>query len=136
MLDFMPWLKANRDCKILVDQIIAIGRKKTETISTYSGLAAVGQEPSPLLGEYLAHFAILDATYNNPPEVPPPPESQKVGYYPRGMDATIDQGYVAARKAVAEYESLAARILASWSAHPDAVRQNPEIFEAASAKPT
>jgi gas vesicle protein len=135
MLDYMPWLISNRDCKVLVDQVMAIGRKQTEIISTYGGLAAVGQEPSPLFGEYLAHFAVLEATYNMPPGNPYPPESQKVGYYPRGMDAAIEQGYLAARNAVAEYEALAAAILTRWSARANPASPHGETNAAASANP-
>lgn len=127
MLDFMSWLKDNPECRVLVDQILAIGRKKTAVISTYGGLAAVGQQPSPLFGEYLAHFAVLEAIYNNPPPEPALPESQKVGYYPRGMDAEIEGGYVQARAAVAEYESLAATILTRWSSRATTPSATPAV---------
>jgi hypothetical protein len=111
MLDFMPWLLENPNCRALVDQIMMIGRKNTEIIRRYSGLAAAGQPPSPVFGEYLAHFAVLQTTYDAPPQQPYPPESQKIGYYPRGLDAEVEKGYTDACAAVAPFESLTTRVL-------------------------
>jgi hypothetical protein len=111
MLDFMPWLLRNPSCKVLVDQIMSIGRKNTEIIRKYSGLAAAGQPPSAVFGEYLAHFAVLQTTYEAPPPDPYSPESQKVGYYPRDLDAEVEKGYKSACDAVVPFESLASSIV-------------------------
>jgi hypothetical protein len=93
-----------------------IGAKKTEIIQTYSGLAAAGQNPSPVFGEYLAKHAVLKAKYETPPAEPYTRESQKVGYYPRGLDDEVEHGYNLARTAVQEFESLTAKVLTEITA--------------------
>jgi hypothetical protein len=109
-LDFMPWLKQNPECRALIDQIMEIGRKKTVIIQKYSGLAAADQNPSPVFGEYLAHYAVLKSIYDSPPAEPYAPGSQ-VGYYPRGLDQEVENGYDQARKAVGEFEVLAVNVI-------------------------
>lgn len=106
MLDFMPIFLQDQHSKVLVDQIIQIGRKCVEVISQNSGLAATGYEFSTRLGEYLAHFAILEGIYKDPPAEPFEPGSQRVGYYPMGLDNEVEKGYENARKEVLAYESF------------------------------
>jgi len=104
MLDFMPILLKDSASKVLIEKILEIGRNIVKIISRQGGLAATGRDFSPLLGQYLAHFAILEGIYMHPPEDPFPPESQGVGYYPLGLDEEIAAGYLASRDQVKLYE--------------------------------
>jgi hypothetical protein len=105
MLDFMPILLKDKSARQLVDVIIEIGRKKSALISKHGGLAASGQDPPPVFGQYLAHFMILEQLYNHPPTEPFEPGSQKVGYYPMEFDEIVDKGYQRALADVAQYET-------------------------------
>jgi len=104
MLDFMPVLLKNESTRQLTSIIIEIGREMTGVIKTHGGLAAAGQNPPPIFGQYLAHFAILEQLFKNPPKEPFEPGSQKVGYYPMEFDEIVEKGYDQARTDVAEYE--------------------------------
>jgi hypothetical protein len=107
LLDFMPWLLKDRYCRALVDQIIRIGERKVEIISKYAGLAAVsGERPSPLFGAYLAHYSLLTTIRGTPPNDALEPESQKVGYYPRGLDDEVLRGYDKAREDINKWERI------------------------------
>lgn len=105
MLDFMPWLKREESCHALLRQVMTIGKLQAELIHAYGGLAAGGDEPSPLFGDYLAHFAILQATYDQPPDRPHDPESQDSGYFPAGLDLEIKRGYERAMERIEEQSS-------------------------------
>ena len=105
VLDFMSTLRKDPPSARLVDEIISIGRKMKGILSEFSGLAATGQDLSPLYGEYLAHFTILESMYVQNADENYEPISQKVGYYPMAFDAKVEEDYAQARKEVLEYEA-------------------------------
>lgn len=107
-LDFLPIIKRDPPSDQLVKLIISIGQQAAGVISKHGGLAATGQEHSPLYGEYMAHFAVLDDMYKNCPSEPYEPESQQVGYFPIGFDRIIEADYKKARTDVAQYEGPSA----------------------------
>jgi hypothetical protein len=94
MLDYMDLLNADTYSKELVEAILDIGKEKCRIIREHAGYASASGEFSKKLGEYLAHYAILQTISKQSEPKRYPPESQKVGYYPRGLDDEIKNGFI------------------------------------------
>lgn len=105
-LDYMALLKDNPRCRPFVEKIIEVGRQKVQIITEHAGLAATGQLLSPLYGEYLSHFSVLEQTFETPPDKLREPESARgLIYYPRGVDNVVRNDYEAAFNAVVALEA-------------------------------
>jgi len=61
LLDQFPAVKANQKALVLAERILQIGEQTTKIISDHAGLAS--QDLIDLLGEYLAHYAVLSAAH-------------------------------------------------------------------------
>jgi hypothetical protein len=103
LLDQLPVLKNDPRAMALVDQILEIDAEMVKIIRRHNGLAAVETTISPLYGKFLGHYAVLSLERKGPPGAAYQPKSQEIGYYPRELDALIDEEYNKARCAVREY---------------------------------
>jgi len=89
--------------------MLAIGTKICKIITTRAGYAS--EDLVEMLGQYMAHFAILSTVRNGPETVPFEPGWHKVGYYPFGLDAKIGQAYKEISKSIDEYGKACTRKL-------------------------
>jgi hypothetical protein len=112
LLDQMPAIKDNAGALVLVDEIIAIGKKTTNIISKRAGLATA--DLIDLLGEYLAHFAMLCAIRANPTTKPSEPLAKKLGYFPRSLNAKVADGYRELSRFLDEYVNASKKMLAEF----------------------
>lgn len=103
LLDQLPVLKTDPRAMALVDQILEIDAEMVKIIRRHNGLAAVETTISPLYGKFLGHYAVLSLERKGPAGTAYAPKSQEIGYYPRELDALIDDEYNKARCAVREY---------------------------------
>jgi hypothetical protein len=113
LLDQAPALKANENYNELIREILRIGIQLTRIIKEHGGLAAVGPEPSPVYGKYLAHFAILSMIYRGSATTAFSPGSHVIGYYPRELNGVVKQGYDEIRALLKNYETTGAKAM-SW----------------------
>jgi hypothetical protein len=110
LLDQMPAVKKNSKAFTLVTEIIGIGEKTTKIISEHAGLASA--ELIGLLGEYLAHFALLSTVYKGAETEPYEPLVQKTGYFSHELSSKIEGEYRELSKFLDEFEAASKRMLA------------------------
>lgn len=91
LLDQLPAVRTNPRALPLMERILQIGEQMTKIISDHAGLAS--KELIDLLGEYLAHYAILSTIHKGGETVPYEPGWHKMGYYPRRLNRMIEDGY-------------------------------------------
>jgi hypothetical protein len=91
LLDKLPAVRTSPKALNLVEQILSIGARMTEIISKNAGLASV--DLLPLLGQYMAHYAILSTMYQKEETEPYPAGWHTMGYYPHELNEKVAQGY-------------------------------------------
>jgi hypothetical protein len=91
LLDQLPAIRSYPKSFALVDGIVKIGAQMTLIISQHAGLAS--EDLISLLGQYMAHYAILATIFNLREIKPYPPGWHKVGYYPYDLNAKVEEGY-------------------------------------------
>jgi hypothetical protein len=111
LLDQLPAVRANPKALALVDGILQIGKNMTGIISTRAGLAS--EDLVGLLGQYMAHYAILSTIYMSGETEPYEPGWHKMGYYPRELNGQIEKGYRVLSKFLDEYVDASNRMLAA-----------------------
>lgn len=109
MLDQMPTIKSDPNAKPLIESMIKIGKKTTDTISEQAGLASA--ELIDLLGEYLAHYAILCAAFESLEAEPKEPMGHRRGYFPRDLGAKVEQGYRELSRSLDDYGRMSDGLL-------------------------
>jgi hypothetical protein len=101
LLDQLPAVKKQRNALAVADTMLAIGEKICKVISSRAGYAS--EDLVEMLGQYMAHFAILSTVRNGPETEPFEPGWHKVGYYPFGLDKKIADAYKEISKSIDEY---------------------------------
>ncbi len=91
LLDKLPAVRTNPKALNLVEEILSIGSRMTEIISKNAGLASV--DLLPILGQYMAHYAILLTMHRRGETEPYPAGWHTMGYYPRELNAQVEKGY-------------------------------------------
>jgi hypothetical protein len=99
-----------------VDRILQIGEQMTEIISDHAGLAS--KDLIDLLGEYLAHYAILSTIYKGSETVPYEPGWHKMLYYPRRLNQMIEDGYRELSEFLDGYAKASKRMLEALPGEP------------------
>ena len=117
LLDQFPAVKTNQKALALAEHILQIGDQITKIISDHGGLAS--SDLIDLLGEYLAHYAVLSAAYKLEDKVPAEPGGHKILYYPRELNEKIKEGYRELNQFIGEYVKASRGML---KALPDADR--------------
>lgn len=90
----------------LVDEILRIGLQMVKTIKKSVGLVLPDQEDlNRTLSEYLAHYVVMkeirDAVKNNGLY-----NRYTVGYYPRGLNKLVDEGFQRLTNEISQWEDL------------------------------
>jgi hypothetical protein len=121
LLDQFPAVKKNPKALILADRMLAIGKRMTKIISQNAGLAS--GDLIDLLGQYMAHYAILSAIREEERDEPYPPGSHEMGYYPRELDTRIAAEYRKIAQVIADSAKESGRLTEliadqSGSKHP------------------
>ncbi|PYP85882.1 MAG: hypothetical protein DMF61_15080 [Blastocatellia bacterium AA13] len=111
LLDQLPAIRSNLKALTLAERILQIGEQMTKIISDYAGLASA--DLVDLLGEYLAHYAILSTIHKSGETVPYDPGWHKMGYYPRPLNGKIEEGYREVAQFLDEYSSASRGLLES-----------------------
>ena len=101
LLDQFPAIKTNAKALALADANLVIGAKICKIISTRAGYAS--DALVDMLGQYMAHFAILSTIRNGPETEPFEPGWHKVGYFPFGLDNKIGEAYHELSRSIDEY---------------------------------
>ncbi|MCI0622789.1 MAG: hypothetical protein L0387_14200 [Acidobacteria bacterium] len=109
LLDQLPAIRSNLNTLTLVERILQIGEQMTKIISDHAGLAS--KDLIELLGEYLAHYALLSTIHKRGETVPYEPGWHKMGYYPRQLNGRIEEGYRELSQFVDEYAMASKRML-------------------------
>lgn len=109
LLDQLPAVKTNPKAFALADRILQIGEQMTKIISEHAGLAS--EDLIGLLGQYMAHYAILSTIHKLGETEAYEPEWHKRGYYPRQLDGKIEEGYRELTHFLAEYVNASKRML-------------------------
>jgi hypothetical protein len=109
LLDQFPAVKRNPKALALADRILAIGKEMTAIITQHAGLAS--PDLVDLLGQYMAHYAILSAIREEDRTEPYPPGWHEMGYYPRELDARIATGYREIAQIIADSAKESSRLL-------------------------
>jgi hypothetical protein len=120
LLDQLPAITSNPKALALVDRIVQIGEQMTKIISEHAGLASEGL--IALLGQYLAHYAILSTIYKQGETEPYEPGWHKMGYYPRELDAKIEEGYREVSRFIDQYAQASKQMLAAFPSAADSER--------------
>jgi hypothetical protein len=111
LLDQMPAVKKNAKALTLATEILCIGGQTTKIISEHAGLAS--SELIELLGEYLAHYALLSTVYKSIETEPWEPLGQRPGYFSRELSVKIEHEYRELSKFLDEFETASKKMLAS-----------------------
>lgn len=111
LLDQLPAVRTNPKALALVERILAIGKLMTKIISEHAGLASA--DLIDLLGEYLAHYAILSTIYKRGETAAYEPGWHKMGYYPRQLNAKIEEGYRELSRFLDDYSKASKELLAA-----------------------
>lgn len=109
LLDQFPAIKRNPKALALADANLEIGAKICKVISTRAGYAS--EDLVDMLGQYMAHYAILSAIRHGSETLPFEPGWHKVGYYPFGLDTRIRDTYREISKSIDEYGRLGMQTL-------------------------
>lgn len=91
LLDQLPAIRTDPKALALIDRILEIGDQMTKIISKHAGLAS--EDLMDLLGQYMAHYAILSTIHKLNESEPYEPGWHKMGYYPFDLNAKIEEGY-------------------------------------------
>jgi len=109
LLDQLPAIRTSPHSWALIGHILSIGKLTTRIISKHAGLAS--EDVINLLGEYLAHYAILSTIYKSGETKPYEPGWHKMGYYPRQLNVKIEEGYRELSQFLDEYGKASKRML-------------------------
>jgi len=109
LLDQFPAIKENAKALALADANLVIGAKICELISTRAGYAS--EALVDMLGQYMAHHAILSTVRSGPETEPFEPGWHKVGYFPFGLDKKIGEAYHDLAKSIDEYGKVSTQTL-------------------------
>jgi len=109
LLDQLPAVRSNPKAFALADRILQIGEGMTKIISEHAGLAS--EDLIDLLGQYMAHYAILSTIHKLAETQPYEPGWHKMGYYPRKLDAKVEAGYRELSQFLDEYSRASKRML-------------------------
>lgn len=109
LLDQLPAIRSNSKALALIDRILEIGEQMTRIISKHAGLAS--EDLIGLLGQYMAHYAILSTIYKLNEVEPYEPGWHKMGYYPFDLNAKIEEGYRELSGFIDEYVAASKRML-------------------------
>lgn len=119
LLDRMPDILIDPMAKQLVRRILDTDEAMVGIIQKNNGLAGVGHDISPLYGQFLAHYTILKVVFEDEKRVEPyAPGFHKIGYYPRGLDEVIAEGYKETWQAIKKYQERSDEALASLARTP------------------
>jgi hypothetical protein len=110
LLDQMPAVKKNTKALTLATEIISIGEQTTKIISEHAGLAS--SELIGLLGEYLAHYALLSTAYKSTETEPCEPLGQKTVYFPHELIGKVEHEYRDLSQFLDEFEAASKKMLA------------------------
>jgi hypothetical protein len=111
LLDQLPAVRKFPKAMSLATEILRIGDGMTKIISTNAGLAS--EKLIGMLGQYMAHYAIL-ATVDKLGETEPyEPGWHQMGYFPRELDTEVEAGYRELSGSIDEYAREGKRTLAS-----------------------
>lgn len=113
LLDQFPAVRSNPKALALAERILDVGKQMTEVISKHAGLAS--EDSMDLLGEYLAHYAILSTIYSSRETTPYKPGWHEKGYYPRKLNERIEAGYRELSQFLNEYGRASKRMLEALS---------------------
>ena len=106
LLDQFPAIKANPKALALADNNLVIGGKICKIISTRAGYAS--ETLIDMLGQYMAHYAILSTIRQGNETEPFEPGWHKVGYYPFGLNEKIAEEYHEIIKLIDAYRRASA----------------------------
>lgn len=109
LLDQLPAVRANPDALPLVQRILEIGKQLTQIISEHAGLASA--DLVDLLGEYMAHYAIISSVYEREHTKPYTPGWHKMGYYPEELNERIAKGYRDVSRFIDSYAEASKNVL-------------------------
>ncbi|MFT3783721.1 MAG: hypothetical protein QM790_17040 [Nibricoccus sp.] len=101
ILDQLPAIRPFPKSFALVGAIVDLGSEISGIVAKHSGLASV--ELLKVLGAYAAHYAILVTIYKDPSGTPYPPGWHKLGYYPRNLNAMIENEHKELSRFLDEY---------------------------------
>jgi hypothetical protein len=117
LLDQLPAVRTNPHALPLVDGIIEIGNQLTKIISEHAGLASA--DLVGLLGEYMAHYAIISSVYKGNSPKPYAPGWHKMGYYPTSLNKRIEVEYREINRFIEEYANASKNVLQAHLAPTD-----------------
>jgi len=109
LLDQLPAVRTIPKALALVEGILQIGEQMTKIISEHAGLAS--EDLAGLLGEYLAHYAILSTIHKRGETEPYEPGWHKMGYYPRDLNSKVAAGYHELSQFLDEYSERSKGVL-------------------------
>ncbi len=109
LLDQLPAVRTIPKALALVEGILQIGEQMTKIISKRAGLAS--EDLAGLLGEYLAHYAILSTIYKRGETESYEPGWHKMGYYPRDLNSKVAAGYHELSQFLDEYAEASKHVL-------------------------
>lgn len=108
-LDQFPAIKRNPRALALADANLVIGAKICKVIYTRAGYAS--DSLVEMLGQYMAHYAILSTIRNGPEIEPFQAGGHKIGYFPFGLDEKIGEVYHGLSKSIDDYATVCTRTL-------------------------
>jgi hypothetical protein len=109
LLDQLPAIRSDPKALALIDRILEIGEQMTKIISKHAGLAS--EDSMDLLGQYMAHYAILSTIHKLNETEPYEPGWHKMGYYPFDLNAKIEEGYRELSGFIDEYVAASKHML-------------------------
>ncbi len=101
LVDQLPAIKSNPRALALADANLKLGKTMAKIIATRAGYAT--EDSIELLGEYMAHHAILTAIRNGPETEAFEAGRHKIGAFPYGLDDLIGKRYHELNKAIEQY---------------------------------
>jgi hypothetical protein len=111
LLDQFPAIKSDAKALALADENLVIGKRICRIISSRAGYAS--EALVDMLGQYMAHYAILSTMRKDPRTEAFEPGWHKVGYFPFGLDAKVADEYHQISKSIDEYRKASTRLLES-----------------------
>lgn len=111
LLDQFPAIKSDAKALALADENLVIGERICKIISRRAGYAS--EALVDMLGQYMAHYAILATIRKDPRTEAFEPGWHKVGYFPFGLDARVAEEYHQISKSIDLYRKASTKILES-----------------------
>lgn len=93
LLDQLPKLKQQVEHRLIIDEIMRIGKQMSILIISHGGLAVNEEGVVEAYAKYQTHYTILETIYKSSGTEATSPGQHQMGYYPRELNGIVENLY-------------------------------------------